>query len=90
MTPRVLAREFEAARLKSIDEYRKGVTVAWNMARFNALTKSKKGLKPLKDYLHEVDDTKAAKSERQSATQLRTALGMLSELGWVGRGRKGT
>lgn len=75
MTPRELGRELEAARLRSIDEYRRDTTLAWNVARFNASTKSKKGLQPLQKYLSEVREDSG---DRQSEKEMLAALQTLS------------
>lgn len=88
MTPRVLGRELEAARLRSVDRFREGLTDAWNVARMYAAVRSKKGLPPLAKLLDEVKET-TPKAERQTVAQLRTTLGILSEMGSVGRPRKG-
>jgi len=79
MTPKQLGRRFEAARLKSVDDYRRDVTQAWNFARCYAMVKSKKGLPPLKKLLEEVKDKDAIKGDRQDAKQIKSALSVLSQ-----------
>ena len=77
MTPRVLERELDAARLKATDRFKEGLADAWNVARMYAAVRSKKGLPPLGKVLGEVKS--GEKSERQSVGQVKAALTVLSE-----------
>lgn len=73
MTPRVLERELEAARLRATDDYKRDLTQAYNVARCYAMVRSKKGLPPLSELLSEVNENRTARTA-QSAEQL---LGMV-------------
>lgn len=77
MTPRVLAREFEAARLRSVDDYRRDLTQAYNVARCYAMVRSKQGLPPLSKLIDEVK-TKEDAGAPQSAADMRSMVEMLS------------
>lgn len=78
MTPKVLERELEAARLRSIDDYRRDVTLAWNISRVFFTSKGKKQLVKLSDLLDEVKTSRS--SDRQTAGQMKAVLGVLSEM----------
>lgn len=73
MTPRILERELEAARLRKVDAYKEGLTLAYNFARCYAMVRSKNGIPPLSQLLSEVADN-AVERKEQSAEQL---LGMV-------------
>jgi hypothetical protein len=72
MTPRILERELEAARLRATDDYKRDLTQAYNVARCYAMVRSKKGLPPLSELLDQVKDK--AETLPQSPEQL---LGMV-------------
>lgn len=87
MTPRVLAREFEAAELRSVDTYRENVTLAYNVARCYAMVRSKKGMPPLSQLL---DEVKTKRDDGpQSAGSMRHAVEMLSQMSGIPMHRKG-
>ncbi len=75
MTPRVLEREFEAARLRAIDRFKEGLTDGWNFARMYAAVRSKKGLPPLSKVLDEVGGKKP-----QGAGDMKANVEYLSQL----------
>lgn len=52
-TPRTFAIVMKAARARNKSQYELAVTTAWHVAAFNARTKTKEGLKPLKKYIGE-------------------------------------
>lgn len=84
MTPRVLEREFEAARLRAIDRFKEGLTDAWNYARMYAAVRSKKGLPPLSKVLEEVGGKKP-----QSAADMKANVEYLSRLTGISMRRGG-
>lgn len=77
MTPRVLGREIEVARLRSIDDYRRDVTQAHSFARCYALVRSKNGLPPVSELLSDVKDGPAHNCD-QSPTELLGAVQIMS------------
>lgn len=85
MTPRVFARELEAARLRAIDDYRRDLTQAWNDARCYALVRSKKGLPPLQKLLSDVKESRG--EDRQTPMQMRAVLNMYGLKGRKAKGR---
>lgn len=89
MTPKVLSREFEAARLRSADGYRRDATLAWNIARVYFDARSNRRLMSLSKLLSEIRDS--SMSERQSATQLKAVIGEMAHMygGMTVRKRKG-
>jgi hypothetical protein len=87
MTPRVLEREFEAARLRANDAYRKDLAQAWNVARFNAATKSKKGLQPLSKYLDEVKERSTGRP--QTPEEMKFNVELMSAMYKIPLRRKG-
>jgi hypothetical protein len=84
MTPKVLGREFEAARLKATDRFQEGLTDAWNFARMYAAVRSKKGLPPLSKVLEEVGGKKP-----QSAADMKANVEYLSRITGVPMRRGG-
>jgi hypothetical protein len=78
MTPRVLERELEAARLRAIDDYKRDLTQAYNYARCYAMVRSKKGLPPLSKLLDEVKDGSKGDSRAQSPGEMLTAVQMMA------------
>jgi hypothetical protein len=84
MTPKVLGREFEAARLKAVDRFQEGLTDAWNFARMYAAVRSKKGLPPLSKVLEEVGGKKP-----QSAADMKANVEYLSRITGVPMRRGG-
>jgi hypothetical protein len=80
MTPRVLGRELEAARLRATDRFKEGLADAWNVARMYAAVKSKKGLQPLSKVLDEVKDGSTGK---QTAADMKANVEYLSKLSGV-------
>lgn len=81
MTPRILAREFEAARLRAVDRFRQSVTDGWNVARMYAAVRSKKGLSALSKYL---DEVKAEQGDSpQGASDMKLTVEMLSQMSGI-------
>lgn len=86
MTPRELGREFEAARLRSVDEYRRDVTLAWNVSRVFFKTKAKKQMPELRALLSEMGEGEGG---GQSARELLATVEMLSHMTGFPMRRKG-
>lgn len=84
MTPKVLEREFEAARLKATDRFKEGLTDAWNFARMYAAVKSKKGLPSLSKVLDEIKD-----SRKQTAGDIKSTVEYLSQMSGIPMRRAG-
>lgn len=67
--------------MRAIDDYRRDLTQAWNVARCYAMVRSKKGLPPLQRLLSEVKESRG--DDRQTSEQMRAVLSMYGM-----RGRK--
>lgn len=78
MTPRVLERELEAARLRATDDYRRDLTQAYNFARCYAMVRSKKGMPPLSKLLDEIKDGSSKDGRPQSPGEMLTAVQMMA------------
>jgi hypothetical protein len=76
MTPRVLERELEVARMRATDDYKRDLTQAYNFARCYAMVRSKKGLPPLSTLLAEIKDKRDG--QKQNVEQMRSVLNVLS------------
>lgn len=78
MTPRVLGRELEAARMRAVDRFREHTTQAWQTVRFNAAYRSKKGLQPLSSYLDEMEKGARGLPPPQSPIEAAAALEIIA------------
>lgn len=74
LTPRELAREFEAARRRQRDKIERDIVLAWQITRIHVLTKNQKRVPDLKALLPKDPGT-----QRQTVAQQRAALSLLSE-----------
>lgn len=67
-------REFAAARERARDDYRRDVTLAWNIVRVYIKTKNDKRMPSVQQLLGSEGRTK----DRQNVAQLKSALTILS------------